>query len=105
MRVAWVEGNRIRRRIRSLDKDTASVKSLATEFQNIEDKIFDELNRLRQLEESITVLSALGTADQSSKMPGKRNDNPASTSVSFLSKKAGAVAVLGRSRSVIFGKP
>ena len=42
-------------------------KSLPLNFKNIEDKIFDELNRLRQLEESIeAVLSVLGTADQSS---------------------------------------
>ena len=42
-------------------------KSLPLNFKNIEDKIFDELNRLRQLERSIeTVLSVLGTTDQGS---------------------------------------
>ena len=42
-------------------------KSLPLNLKNIEDKIFDELNRLRQLEKSIeAVLSVLGTADQGS---------------------------------------
>ena len=39
-------------------------KSLPLNFKNIEDKIFDEFSRLRQLETSIdTVLSVLGATD------------------------------------------
>ena len=41
-------------------------KSLPLNFKNIEDKIFEELSRLRQLETSIeAVLSVLGATDQS----------------------------------------
>jgi len=53
--------------IRSEGQDTASAKSLLPlNFKNIEDKIFEELSRLRQLETSIeAVLSVLGATDQS----------------------------------------